>query len=182
MNDDDLTGIFDDLTPDDFFFADRSASTIGLPDGCSFEQFITIQHDLLKYAFAAADGKINPLTILATDTQAIAYQADDDEKLGDYIARMAEEAKRINARWSFFYKKTLVAASIDGRANVDNPGLLDELQKQGEAWECVYWYASRNDGEPTMRHGYVKINKQRLGPVAEAPEQPNEILDKILER
>lgn len=179
MNDDDLTGIFDHLTPDDFIITDLSGARVPLPDGCSFNEFVDMQITLLKYAFAACDGAINPLTILAVGDQSIVYQASDDESLGAYITRMSEEARRLKARWVFFYKKTLVTKAI-GDANVDDESLMHQALKKGEAWEAMYWYAAQNDDVPPMRHGYVTIDEQRLGKAVEAPTQENSLLGKIL--
>lgn len=179
MNDDDITGIFDHLTPDDFIITDLSGAKIPLPDGCSFDEFVDIQITLLKYAFAACDGEINPLTILAVGDQSIVYQAADDESLGQYITRMAGEARRLKARWVFFYKKTLVAKAV-GDATVGDDSLMQQAMKQGDAWEAMYWYAAQNDDTPPMRHGYVSIDNQRLGKAIEAPTQENELLGQIL--
>jgi hypothetical protein len=179
---DDITGIFDHLTPEDFFDTDPSAQKIPLTDGCSFDDFIVEQLTMLRYAFAACDGNINPITVLANKEHAIVYQANDDENLGGYITRMNEEARKIGARWAFFYKRTLIAQQAPGNdINVGDATLMEEALVAGRAQEAVYWYASRNDDiDMPMRHGYAAIEGTKLGDVSEGPEQPNDLLNRIL--
>jgi hypothetical protein len=179
---DDITGIFDHLTPEDFFDPDTSAQRIPLDPTCSFDTFVMEQLTLLRYAFAASDGHINPITVLANDHFAIVYQANDDENLGQYITRMNGEAQKIGARWTFFYKRTLIARQAPGNdINVGDASLMSQALKSGDTQEAVYWYAARNDDDdPPMRHGYAAIDDAKLGEVSEGPQQPNDLLNKIL--
>jgi len=179
---DDITGIFDHLTPEDFFDPDTSAQKIPLENGCTFDSFVHEQLTMLRYAFAACDGNINPMTVLANSEYAIVYQANDEENLGQYIDRMNTEARRIGARWAFFYKRTLVARQAPGNnINVGDATLMEEALKAGATQEAVYWYAARTDGdEPAMRHGYAAIDDAKLGDVSEGPAQPNDLLNRIL--
>jgi hypothetical protein len=179
---DDITGIFDHLTPEDFFDPDTSAQLIPISETYTFDEFVEQQMVLLRYAFAACDGSINPMIALVNDNTVIIYQANDDENIGQYVKRMGVEAKRIGARWAFFYKKTLVATRKT-EETLSATGLMAGAD-EADAWTAVYWYASRVDGEePAMRHGYATIDntETKLGEFAEGPLQPNEVLSKILE-
>lgn len=178
---DELTNIFESLNPDDFVHEGSSALGVSLPlpQMDDFEDFITFQMGMLRFAFASCDGEINSMISLGMEDRILTYQAYDRETLSHFIDRIHDEATRLNAKWSFFYKRTMIThmSNVERSPNVD----VDVIKDDEKSWEAVYWHATSNEnGSLERQHGYAQINGDRLGLIFKAPTQVNEILDRIL--
>lgn len=162
--DDELAGIFDHLTPEDFSpFRGRIA----------FDQFITQNLETTRTSWLAADGQINPVAVLATATERWTYVPTDEETLGEYVERLRSEARRLKATWLFLSRKTLVGNYEvrvgDDVPDTSDPDALQKAIEKGIITEGIFYFAERSeDGKTDTRHGLMKPDKDgRLGPVVE---------------
>ncbi|HRD59548.1 MAG TPA: hypothetical protein PLZ93_00685 [Nocardioides sp.] len=177
---DEVSGIFDDLSPDDF----AGIRSLQVRPG-SFDDFVEDQVAALRIAYLSSDGEMNPVAVLGQGTSAWLHAPDEDETLGAYFARLETEARRIGATRFFISRKTHV-----GSAPVEHPdlpdvadaGMIREVLESGGLVEGVYYFAARRDGEEReYRHGIMKAHGNRLGEVVEgSPDQPMELLTGIL--
>lgn len=159
---DELTGIFDDLKPEDF--APRKQGIV------AFDAFVKENIRSLRVAYAAADGEINPIAIFASPDNEWTFSPTEDENMGQYIQRLREAAKTLKATWFFISKKTLV-----GALTATNDGTIPEITNTGWAeqhrqllTEGVVYYAERlEDGVKDCRHGIIYAEDGALTQVVE---------------
>ncbi len=162
-HDDELTGIFNDLTPQDFTpFSGRVA----------FDDFVTQNINAMRIAWAAADGAVNPVAFLATAGKIDIHTAEDGETLGQYIERVQQEARKMGATWLFVSRKTLVgnyqASSRDTIPDATDPAALEKAIASGLMVEGLFYYAERlEDGQRDCRHGMMRAEGDRLGELIE---------------
>jgi hypothetical protein len=167
---DNLNGIFNHLSPADFnqITSAIHAEVQPAPPIDPFAQFVHEQLVAVRYAFAAADGAINPVATLTSSSVQRFFAPEDDESLNQYAARLAREARVVQARWLFISRKTEVGTFVGKEAvAADDPVALATAREQGQTMEAVYWYAERLDGEPTRRHGFLMIVGNHLGELVE---------------
>lgn len=180
MTDDELTGIFDRLSPSDF---DRPTSAVVEDEvrETNFDDFVESQFRAIRYAFAASSGDLDPLATISSKTIERVFAADDDETLGAYIDRIAREASTIGANRVFIFRKTVVGKFIaDKPLTTDSTEAMQKALDAGETQEAVYWYAQDRETN-TTRHGFIAIEGMAaLGEVFEAPPQTNIGFSRIL--
>lgn len=169
---DEYSGIFDHLNPDDFN-TETSAidETTGTFEGDeAFKPWVQDQLRTLRASFAAADGAINPIAILAGPTTMRTFAPDDDETLGQYLDRLGREARRINAHWFFISKRTLVGTvEADRPIDVSDPKTVQQAINDGLLNDGVLWFADqREGGERRHRAGFLTIVGNRLGESVES--------------
>lgn len=178
-NNDDLTNIFEHLTPEDFVTETTSMEDLERTnEGAeSFNAFVDEQLRMLRTAYIAAEGSLNPIAIIASPTVQRIFAAEDDESLGQYVARVAREAKRIGAIWTFVSKKTLVAsqeAEYDGspQPDVNDPEEVQEAVATGAMVVGVMWYAERREGDDQHHRIGIMLDEhgRRLGKAIEGSE------------
>jgi hypothetical protein len=179
---DEFAGIFDHLTPADF---ERKTSAVAedKPASDTFDRFVEDQIRSLRYAFAGSDGNLFPLTTIASATVERVYAADDDETLGQYVDRVAREARLISATRVFTFKKTVVGTfQSDEEQRSDSQEAMQEALDAGTTQEAVYWYAEERDGNQfEVRHGFVVIEGlATLGANFEGAPQRNELFSRVL--
>lgn len=181
-----LTGIFDHLNPDDFGHETSALDETRPPR--KFQTFVDNSLNALRVAFAASDGNLNPVAVLASSTVQRMFGPNDDESLADYIVRLANEARIIGAHWVFISTRTegaLVEVEYDGTTPLNGINNIDDMtavQEQGLDEEMVYYYAVQvTNDEVTRRQGLLPITASNsLGEIREgAPEQPS-LFDAIL--
>lgn len=162
---DQFTGIFDDLTPEDFTRRTTSAVTELDRIERSFDDFIADMLRAVRFAFASASGEIDPLATLAGGHVERVFAPDDDETVGNFIDRLAREAKVLDAEWLFIYKRTVVGTfQSDDGGSVDGPDAMQSALDAGTTQEAIYWYAEdRSSGESERRHGFLTIVGNHLG-------------------
>lgn len=164
MNDDDITGFFASITPEDFI-ADvvaetMSAETGGLvgaaffhrpiPTRGTFDAFVSEHMDVLRIAFASCDGEVFPIAAVAAGNQVHYFKAEDEESLRRFTGRVHRFASIADARWLFIFKKITT-------------------EVQGSQMTGVYWMAGeRIAKDVAYRHGYFDIVGQVLGQCYEA--------------
>jgi hypothetical protein len=169
MNEDEFTGIFDSISPDDFATPFATAVDEASRSNGSFDEFVDGQIRAVRYAFAASSGKVDPLATLASPVIERVYAAYDDETLGQYIDRLAREASEMHATWLFIFKKTVVGTfetDDDHTVGVDDPESMQRALDGGTTQAAVYWYAEDRPGE-MRRHGFLKISGNSLGDLVE---------------
>lgn len=161
-NNDDLTGIFDDLTPNDF-------STVRNEGSMAFHRFVQENVKSVKIAFMAVDGNpINPLATFANPENEWVFSPNDDENLGQYVDRLRKVAKEIGATWFFISRMTQVATySVDINdvpKDINGPEALAKASEHGAAVvPGILYYAERlENGVREVQHGIMKINENRL--------------------
>lgn len=177
---DNLSGIFDHLNPSDFERA-TSAVVEEEPSLATFDAFIDAQIRAIRYAFAASDGDLNPLTTVSSASIERVYAADDDETLGQYIERVAREARAILATRMFTFKRTIVGTFDDDEQHVsDSKEAMQRALDAGTTREAVYWYAE-DSATNSVRHGYITIEGiATLGEVFEGQPQRNQLFGRVL--
>lgn len=169
---DDFDGIFDHLNPEDF-----SSTTTAVHEQPAQEQlppfdaFVSRQLTAVRYAFAAADGAINSVATLANGRLERMFAPQDDETLGQYIDRLAREARLMDARWLFISAKTDVGSILQSDAEdpvaADDTDAIAVAENMGTVKEAVFWYAERVD-EPLTRTGFLTIVGLHLGDLFES--------------
>ena len=162
FHDDELTGIFDNLTPEDFTpFRGRIA----------FDKFVAENIETTRTSWLAADGHINPIAVLATPAERWTFAPTDDETLGEYVERLRGEAKRLGASWLFISRKTLVGTYLvdgDSVPDASDPEAIQKAIESGLMVEGVFYFAERVEGaERDSRHGLMRPEGERLGEVVE---------------
>ena len=150
---DELSGIFDQLTPEDFVLA--STAIASMP-GCYagpdvLDGFLEHQLNAVRLAFAMSDGWLTSTAVLAGHDGLRTFVADDDETLGDFVARVRREATRMQAHWCFLATQTLMG-----------PGAGAEDGDTGQ--EAVRWHLSSTEPETAgALAGFLPIDGNRLG-------------------
>lgn len=168
---DELTGIFDNLDPDDFNDPITVKATRGERDNYgaeAFDQFIDRKIETVRESYLASEGQINPVATLASRTSEWMFTPTDEETLGQYVERLRSEAKRLGATWLFISRKTLVGSSQQDEDSVVDTSDPEQLQAGIEAGlvsEGVFFFAERiEDGVRDHRHGIMKAeNSDTLG-------------------
>ena len=176
---DDITGIFDNLTPQDFLEAYQESTAVDemsrINQGVdAFNEFVEEQIRALKLSYTAAEGNIQPIAVLAGRTTQRIFVPDDDETMQQWINRMHREAKAINAIWTFVSKKTMVgtrqAEVNDDAPDVNDPEHVRSAVEAGDMTMGVFWYAERREGdERHHRHGILRGSETRLTEALEGP-------------
>jgi len=162
---DELTGIFDHLTPEDF-----SKRKYDQED--PFHQFVDAQLQATRTGFTASDGHLNPFAVLGDSGHTVTLTPTVDETLGEWISRLRTEAQRMNARWLYLARKTLVghydAHAGDPVPDTTDPEALAKALEEGLLREGMFFYAERTDnGKKESRHGTMRIDNNTLGPTVE---------------
>lgn len=169
-NEFDLTGIFNDLTPQDF---DRSNSArhVALLERQNFEEFVTNSLEALRLAFHAADGKPNPVAVLMGSDGRRIYTPDDDESVGDFLDRLSREAKEQQTHTLFIAMLTVggtyQAPSTDGWTTLDDADAVKRSAETGSGLRPVLvWYAQYGKA---VRQGIMMTEDGNTGDVFESP-------------
>lgn len=183
MDTDEFSGIFDELDPDDFaglFSTDVETPNVGED---AFTEFVDRNLDSTRFAFLASDGEINPVAVLTNPTTSWLHTPEDHESLGDYLERLSNEARRVEATWFFFVRKTKVGVGEDSTDNMFDPETLKKAKKAGQLTDGVFFYAARHEGvETESRRGIMRAHGNRLGELIEGtPDQEVPVFDEILE-
>lgn len=173
-NDDELTGIFDHLTPEDF------AEQVGAPKEKqpeSFDSWVQANIETTRVAWQAANGQINPIAVLAKEAERWTITPTDTETLGEYVDRVRAKAKSLGATRLYLARKTLVgnytASEGDDIPDIADPAALQAAIEKGIIGEGAFYYAeSLFGGLRTSRHGLMKAEGETLGELVEGtPEQ-----------
>lgn len=103
---DELTGIFDNLNPDDF--SDNATTPIAL-----FNRFVDSNVDAIRKSYIAAEGEIQVITVLDSPAgKETIIPAYDGESLGEYVERVRSEAHSIGAVRLFLCRRAQVASKM----------------------------------------------------------------------
>lgn len=185
---DSYEGIFEHLTPDDFA---RDTSAVEQDENRvngleAFNAFVDEQIRMLRTAYIAASGDLDPIAIIASPTVQRMFTPDDDESNQAWVDRVAHEARLIRANWTFVGKKAPVAVvppSEDGqvRDSMDKT-LAQQAIAAGTVKIGMMFYAEyREDGERFHRLGQMaEVAPHRLGPVTENTVQEMPLFAEIL--
>lgn len=179
-NDDELTGIFNDLKPEDFF--GTAARDI---KGKTFDAFVDDNIQTIQVAYLAASGELDPIAILATATKEWTYTPNDEETLGEYLHRLTDEAKRLGATRMFLIKATLVGTDRVLQNEAPTVGEVENIEegiRNGQVTMGVFYYAQTKEGpEVRRRVGIMRGHGNRLGePVEPSTAQAVPNWDEIL--
>lgn len=187
---DEFDGIFDDLTIADFLNAGTAVEEleVQLERGVAgFNRFVDEQLRAVRTVYVASNGYLKPFIILASPTtQRTFVPLDEQETLGEFVARVHEEAVRMEALWSFVVKDTLVGTKdwdSDSRdIDVNDETEIQKAIEDGILTKGIVWYAERREGdERHHRHGTMADQDGRLGATSEgSPEQPIPLFASIL--
>jgi hypothetical protein len=148
---DELTGIFDGLTPADF---DVDTTAIASMAGCYagaevLDGFVEHQLNAVRLAFAMSDGWLFTTAVLAGHEGLRTFVADDDETLHDFVARIRGEAARMRAHWCFMATQTVMG-----------PGGEDgDLGQEAVVWQLT----STEAATAGAMGGFLPIVGTRLG-------------------
>lgn len=170
QHDDQLTGIFDALTPDDFVVETTAVTTM---EGCFsgaevFDGFVEHQLHAVRLAFSVAQGWLTTTAVLASPTCLRAFVADEDETLTDFVARLRHEALRMGAHWSLVAFQTHVGPR-DLRtalsASAETPVAVPVSGCEAVVWQAT----SVEDGHRVGRAGFLPVDGLRLAESLEGP-------------
>lgn len=142
---DELSGIFDQLTPEDFVVPSTAiASMPGCYEGPDvLDGFVEHQLNAVRLAFAMADGWLTTTAVLAGPEGLRTFVADDEERLEDFLTRVRSEASRMQAHWCFLATQTVMGP---------------------DAREAVVWHLTSTEPETAGAvAGFLPIEGDRLG-------------------
>lgn len=185
---DELDGIFDDLKPEDFFLETSAIEEVSRTSKGAemFSAFVDEQLRAIRLAYAASQGQVNPIAILANTERQRVFSPEDDENMGQYTSRLNREAKLMGATWVFISRKTLVAAhhvSPDQIHDTNDPEAVAQAIADGVLKTGLIWFSERREnGERHRRHGIIEaLPNHNLGqPVEGDSSQAIPIFDRIL--
>jgi hypothetical protein len=149
---DQLSGIFDGLTPADFGV---ESTAIASMSGCYcgpdvLDGFVEHQLNAVRLAFAMSGGWLFTTAVLAGREGLRTFVADDDETLDDFVTRVRHEAARMRAHWCFMATQTLIG-----------PGSAEDGETGQEA---VVWQLTSTEAETAgALGGFLPIDGHRLG-------------------
>lgn len=176
MNDE-YTGIFDNLNPEDFNLEETTAiseTPRGHHGADAFNAFVAEQQRAVVTAYMAGEGDVQPIALLANqDTQRI-FTPDDEETVAEFIKRLNREAHSMGAVWTFYACKTQVAfEEVDADAEVSDADNAEDVQAalaEGRMTDGILWYAERREGDEQHRRQGVmpEVGHGRLGSSKEA--------------
>lgn len=176
MNDD-LHGIFDDITPEMFSLdsscVDESEGTF--KGRVAFDASVDERIRGVRAAFASSFGQVNPIAVLSNPTMQRVFVPEQDENLGQFLERLKREAAMMSAHWLFFAKRNMISVvwhdpEDDGeRYDVASPEMAAQAAVDGsEPEEGILWYAeSREGSEIAHRHGVLRIAGNKIGEATE---------------
>lgn len=144
---DEFDGIFDDLTPQDF----APLSTVTFPaESTHFDELVTARLEAVRLAYTPGESLSHAVLSNGKEVRQLAPDG-DDETMGEFLQRLARNARNMHAH-SFFFCRI-----IDASATVEISGF------------CVLWIAHHLDnGEQILRTGFIPIENDQLGEVGEA--------------
>jgi len=180
---DDLTGIFDHLTPDDFKVTTSAISTLNLSNPRTMDEFIKRGINSVRTAFSLTNGELDPMGILASQTIERTFTPEEDETLGQYIDRLAREARHISAGYAFVALVTLVGTyRSDANLNANSEEAVKAAEDAGTLTQGVYWFAEKRDASGrAARQGYLVITAPgKLGDSIESEARQESKLSRIL--
>lgn len=189
MNDDELTGIFDDLTPEDFVRQTTAKIETHLPGNPNegpeaFAKFVEHNIEVVRSSSLAAGGNdINPVAVLANASTQWIFSPTEDENMGQYIQRLHDEAMKLGATWVFISRQTMVAATPSiNPPDTNDEGAIQQAMKEGMLHKGVIFFAHRHEGDEwEQRHGMMQYETQGLGPAVYGDEsQPVTFFARIL--
>lgn len=175
MMDDDFSGIFDHLTPEDFHLDTSAIQEVARENKGieAFNEFVDEQIRSLQVSYVAAQGEVRPIAILASPTVQRVFTPDGDELLNDFVARLKRESRWIGATWFFFSKKTLVGRHLvesDRVHDTNDPEVVQKAIDEGRMQVGMFWHAERREGdERHHRSGIMLPEGNGLGPSVEGP-------------
>lgn len=175
---DEIAEFFDNLSVADFLEDRAGAMRFALdsiPSGLDFDKFFAGNIHTVRISYLAANGMINPIAMLCNGTSMYAYRPTNTEDMGEYVKRLASEARELRAKWLFISRKGAVATtrvSADEMPEIDSTTALSQARAAGGVHEGVVYYAERfEDGEKDIRFGMMQEDEGwQLGdPIAGSP-------------
>lgn len=161
MTDDslDLSGIYDNLTPDDFKL------THGPNRGSqAFTAWVHAMVMETRQTWERMDAHLIPISTVADSKTSLTIVANDVETLAEYTDRVRDAARRLGATWLFTARKTEVGyyatTNVDPDvpdATINEAGAREVAAKHDiSLTEGVYYFAARHEGEDLERtHGII---------------------------
>jgi hypothetical protein len=150
---DELSGIFDGLTPEDFVV---ESTAIAAMAGCYsgpdiLDGFVEHQLSAVRLAFAMSEGWLRTTAVLAGLQGLRTFVADDDETLDDFVSRVRGEAARMQAHWCFIATQTVMGPGPAGLAGAAGQ-------------EAVVWQLTSTEPETAgTLGGFMPVDGDRLG-------------------
>ena len=149
----DFSGIFDDLSPDDFFL--ETSAIAERDDGpfygtASFDAHIEETIRNLRVTFSTSVGRMNPIAILSNRDLQRTFTPQQDEDLGMFLERLKREARLLGASWFFFAKRN-VFVLYDGEEDEElhdvtsSDSLTAAQQRGGHEEQGIVWFAERRE-------------------------------------
>ena len=182
---DPLDGIFDDITPEDFMSAPTPIAKRSI-DEFDFQTFLSSCVQASEFSFYAADGRPQPMAVLAAPGGQFTYRPDPGESLGAYIQRLTREARLNGAYAMFMMKLTMVATRLTDPGEAPDVTSTEAMAEASDRTPGLYFYAESPEREVT--HGFWRIEGERAAAklhsfiAIEGTHQPNETLSGILRR
>lgn len=179
---DTISGIFDNLSPEDFRTTEVHQGAVTHTD---FDEFLAAQIHSTHIAFAASDGTPTSVAFLDNGIMVRMFVPTDEEDMGEFLARIKSEGRLIHATRFFIYRTTLVASQeladdgsyIDGndaeaqekavKLGIENPGLI--------------WYGADSRSGQRSLGTFVADGMSLVRPVKGHPAQPYELFDRVLD-
>lgn len=159
---DELDGIFDGLTIEDFMRSPRGDLTLRHSQPETFEEFCHRHTNMLQMIFTASEGEFSGMAILAQlgakPTLERLFLPQEEESVGNFVNRLTAEVKEMGANTLFYVMCTQVKVQYLTPDEVSESDLAVDRMDNGE--EALMWYCEY-DG--TRRIGAMFIDDHGAG-------------------
>lgn len=168
MDEDDITQVFADITPEDFHRDTSALDRLTYDPGQAhftsginnFNGFVDAHVRRSKEASHKPSG-FHAFSTLHNPTEQRHYHPDDDETAQQYASRLAREASEMQATW--FYTAMLAPgrAYMEGETppevDADNPDELAAALESGLLHLSICWFAQSNEQDPPFRRSGIIV-------------------------
>jgi len=150
------------VSADDF---DRSSAIDTLPMETDFHGFREVNIATAAEVFHDHNGEVDPIIVLANETEQRVFEADDDETMLDLFRRMHREAERMEATMVFVAMRLYAARRVLSIDGLDSDAIRAAVER-GDLVEHYSWYAEQStpDG-PHRLSGVWEIHETQEGEV-----------------
>lgn len=176
---DELEGIFDGLTIEDFMRPAFGELTLRHPQREGFDDFLRRHTNMLQLVQVASGGEFAGMAMLAKigpeDTVEALYLPLDEETVGEFVQRLTGDAEQMGANGLFYVLCTKVQVTYELSNIVEKTDAAVSAMDGGE--EALMWYCE-HDG--VRRIGAMILNEDgRIARTIETSQRAS-ILENIL--
>jgi hypothetical protein len=167
---DEITKMFDDIRPEDFFRETSAVQTVRVPgrvrqlgldkSNVGFEKFIRDQLTQCRIDAHQSQEFFTPRAVLANSDEWRIFHGEDDEVPADFAQRLKREAAQMNAHWSFVAMVSPARAILPGQTepppiDPDDADAVFNALQDGALQYGVCWTAGNVTNGPLEYRGGI---------------------------